>query len=82
MLLLIIGQECFKAFLRNPANGVGFIQLFDDAVQLTVSLAVFVKLSSDTFGRFRLPDVRGFSHLANKCLLVFDRLRGGGADRF
>ena len=54
---LIVRQQAVKAFGADPANGKGFVELFDDPVQLVPALAVLVQLSLRFFSGVLLPDL-------------------------
>ena len=59
-----------QALIGDTPDGKGFIELFDDGVQLGNALFVLAQLSLGIFGRFRLPELGGGAHLFHKRCLI------------
>ena len=78
LLGFVICQQAVKAFIGNAPDGKGFIELFDDGVQLGNALFVLAQLSLGILGRFCLLELGGRAHLFHERLLIGNRK---GADR-
>ena len=70
LLGFVIRQQTVKAFIGDASDSKGFIELFDDGVQLGNALFVLAQLSLGIFGRFRLPELGGRAHLFHKRRLI------------
>ena len=70
LLGFVIRQQTVKAFIGDASDSKGFIELFDDGVQLGNALFVLAQLSLGIFGRFRLPELGGGAHLFHKRCLI------------
>ena len=70
LLGFVICQQTVKAFIGNASDSKGFIELFDDGVQLGNALFVLIQLSSGVLGRFCLPELGGRAHLFHERLLI------------
>ena len=70
MLGFVIRQQTVKALIGDAPDSKGFIELFDDGVQLGNTLFVFAQLSLGILGRFRLPELGGRAHLFHERLLI------------
>ena len=78
MLGFVICQQTVKAFIGDAPDGKGFIELFDDSIQLGNALFVLTQLSSGVLGRFCLPELGSRAHLFHERRLIGNRK---GADR-
>jgi len=70
LLGFVICQQTVKALIGNAPDSKGFIELFDDGVQLSNTLFVLAQLSLGIFGRFHLPELGGRAHLFHKRRLI------------
>ena len=78
LLRFIICQQTVKAFIGDTPDGKGFIELFDDGVQLSNALFVLAQPSLGVLGRLRLPELGGGAHLFHERRLIGNRK---GTDR-
>ena len=74
----VICQQTVKAFIGNASDSKGFIEFFDDGVQLGNTLFVLAQPSLGVLGRFCLPELGGRAHLFHERRLIGNRK---GADR-
>ena len=57
LLRLVVRQQTVKAFCADPANGKGFVELFDDSVQLVPALTILVQFALCFLCGVLLPDL-------------------------
>ena len=70
LLGFVICQQTVKAFIGDAPDGKGFIELFDDSIQLGNALFVLTQLSSGVLGRFCLPELGSRAHLFHERCLI------------
>ena len=70
LLGFVICQQTVKAFIGNTTDGKGFIELFDDSIQLGNPLFLLVQLPLGVLGRFRLLKLGGGAHLFHERRLI------------
>ena len=70
LLGFVIRQQTVKAFIGDAPDSKGFIELFDDGVQLGNTLFVFAQLSLGILGRLCLSKLGGGAHLFHERLLI------------
>ncbi len=80
LLGFIVRKQAVKTFIGDAPDGKGFIELFDDGVQLGNALFVLVQLSLGVLGRFCLPELGSRAHLFHKRRLIGDRKGADCAD--
>ena len=57
LFLLIFGTQQLEPFFFQFAHGIGFIQLFNQHIQLGAALALFGDLAFQLLGRFLLANL-------------------------
>ena len=57
LLRLVVRQQTVKALGTDPANSKGFVELFDDPVQLIPAFSVLIQLALCFLGGVLLPDL-------------------------
>ena len=82
LLRLIFCQQTVKALISDAPDGKGFIEFFDDGVQLGNAFLVLAQLPLGILGRFRLPQLGGRAHLLQKSISVRDGEGAGSPDGF
>ena len=82
LLRFIFRKQTVKAFIGDPPNSKGFVELFNDVVQLSDALAVFVQLALGFLCCLRLSDLRSGTHLFHKFIWIGDGKGAGCTDGF
>ena len=82
LLGFVICQQTVKALIGNAPDSKGFIELFDDGVQLGNTLFVFAQLSLGILGRLCLSKLGGGAYLLQKSVSVGDGKGASSPDGF
>lgn len=78
----ILCQQAVKAIFRNAPDSKGFVELFDDGIQLGNALFAFAELPLGFLCCFRLPYPGSGAHLFHKFILISDSKGAGCTDGF